>query len=147
MDRKYVEKVLLKMGVPAKIKGFQYIVDAVILLDKDEWQEPKYTALYYSIGEMNQSTASRIERAIRHAFKIARSGRGNDEAVEHYIGFTHCENSSSLASLHRVIRQEQEEQCQKERRFIEERPLQITLNQLNQIIYQVVASIVPDAIL
>ena len=106
INRKYVEDVLLKMGIPANIKGFQYITDAVMLLDKKEWCNPKYTALYYTIGKMNGSTATRTERAIRHAFSVARSCKGDYELVDHYIGFINCENSSSIASLYRTIKYE-----------------------------------------
>ncbi len=106
ISRKYVEDVLLKMGIPANIKGFKYITDAVMLLDEKEWRNPKYTALYYTIGKINGSTATRTERAIRHAFSVARSCKGDYELVEHYIGFINCENSSSIASLYRTIKYE-----------------------------------------
>lgn len=108
INRKYVEDVLLKLGIPANIKGFKYITDAVMLLDEEEWRNPKYTALYYTIGKMNGSTATRTERAIRHAFSVARSCKGDYELVEHYIGFINCENSSSIASLYRTIKYETE---------------------------------------
>lgn len=108
INRKYVEDVLLKLGIPANIKGFKYITDAVMLLDEKEWRNPKYTALYYTIGKLNGSTATRTERAIRHAFSVARSCKGDYELVEHYIGFINCENSSSIASLYRTIKYESE---------------------------------------
>lgn len=142
MDRKYVEKVLLRMGIPANVKGFRYITDAVMLLDEDAWKEPKYTALYYQIGKMNGSTASGTERAIRHAFGIARSSRGEYEVVEHYIGFVHCENSSSIARLYRVICQELREQEKKEDRQQNEQFFKVTWEQLVQIITQAVVSVV-----
>lgn len=106
MKRETVEKALIEMGMPVKLKGFQYIVDAVMLLDTPEWKNPKWTALYYKIGMMHQDTESRVERAIRNAFTTTRNRIGNYEAIEHYIGFTNCENSNSIVFLYKNIKQE-----------------------------------------
>lgn len=142
MNREYVEDVLMKIGIPARVKGFKYIVDAVMLLDEEEWKCPKYTALYYSIAKMNNSTASRTERAIRHAFGIARSSRGDYEMAEHYIGFINCENSNSIASLYRMIKKElaemenKQEEKQQKGAF-----LTLTEEQLNEIVKQAIHSV------
>ncbi len=106
MRKDIVENVLIDMGMPVKLKGFRYITDAVMLLDTAEWQNPKWTALYYKIGLMNHDTASRVERAIRNAFVTTRNRAGNYEAVAHYIGFTNCENSNSLTYLYKTIKKE-----------------------------------------
>lgn len=114
MNRKYVEDTLLKLGIPASIKGFKYITDAIMLLDEKEWKDPKYTALYYYIGKMNGSTAARTERAIRHAFSVARSCKGDFDLVNHYIGFINCENSNSIASLYRTLKYEMDHMTEEE---------------------------------
>lgn len=106
MKKENVENVLIKMGMPVKLKGFQYIVDAVLLLDTPEWENPKWTALYYKIGLMHEDTASRVERAIRNAFTTTRNRVADYEMIEHYIGFTNCENSNSIAYLYKNIKKE-----------------------------------------
>lgn len=47
-----------------------------------------------------------LERAIRHAFDIVRSCRGDYDVVNHYIGFINCANSPSLSMLTMKIREE-----------------------------------------
>lgn len=142
MNREYVEDVLMKIGIPARVKGFKYIVDAVMLLDEEEWKCPKYTALYYSIAKMNNSTASRTERAIRHAFGIARSSRGDYDMAEHYIGFINCENSNSIASLYRMIKKEITEMESKQQEQQQKGGLlTLTEEQLNEIVKQAIQSV------
>lgn len=142
MNREYVEDVLMKIGIPARVKGFKYIVDAVMLLDEEEWKCPKYTALYYSIAKMNNSTASRTERAIRHAFGIARSSRGDYDMAEHYIGFINCENSNSIASLYRMIKKEITEMENKQQEKQQKGGLlTLTEEQLNEIVKQAIQSV------
>lgn len=141
MNREYVEDVLMKIGIPARVKGFKYIVDAVMLLDEEEWKYPKYTALYYSIAKMNNSTASRTERAIRHAFGIARSSRGDYDMAEHYIGFINCENSNSIASLYRMIKKEITEMENKQQEMEKTQKncyLTLTEEQLSEIVKQAI---------
>ncbi|MBO5093940.1 MAG: hypothetical protein J6C33_06240 [Lachnospiraceae bacterium] len=106
MKRETIEHVLIGMGMPVKLKGFQYITDAVMLLDTPEWKNPKWTALYYKIGVMNHDTESRVERAIRNAFLTTRNRVADYEMIEHYIGFTNCENSNSITFLYKNIKRD-----------------------------------------
>ena len=106
MKREFVEHVLISMGMPVKLKGFKYIAEAVLLLDTPEWQEPKWTALYYKIARLYGDTESRVERAIRNAFTTTRTRVTNYELIDHYIGFTNCQNSNSITFLHRNIKEE-----------------------------------------
>ena len=106
MKKEFVEHVLLAMGMPIKLTGFLYITDAVMLMDTPEWKNPKWTALYYKIGVMNGDTESKVERAIRNAFMTTRNKVSNYEMVEHYIGFTNCENSNSITFLYKNIKRE-----------------------------------------
>ena len=114
MKRENVEHVLISMGMPVKLKGFKYITDAIMLLATPEWQNPKCTALYYKIGLMNQDTDSRVERAIRNAFMTTRNRVVDYDMVEHYIGFTNCENSNSLIYLYKNIEKEYPEETPEE---------------------------------
>lgn len=106
MNRSDVENTLLKIGIPAKIKGFKYISDAIMLIDGGTQAQGRWTDLYRAIGEENNATISQVERSIRHAFTILRKGYGNKDIVEHYIGFCRCDNGSSLMMLYIKIKQE-----------------------------------------
>ena len=97
LSREKVEAVLFKMGMPANVKGFGYIVDSVLLLEEDS--KIKTTYLYFKVAQQHGTTGQRVERAIRHAFDIVRSCRGDYDVVNHYIGFINCANSPSLSML------------------------------------------------
>lgn len=114
MNRAKIEDVLLAMGVPAGIKGFNYIADAIEIFDERGTNISITKELYPTIAKKNGTTPSRAERAIRHAFDVARSPKGNYGVVEKYIGFMNCENSSSLVMLYKRIKQECEEEEKKE---------------------------------
>ena len=104
LSREKVEAVLFKMGMPANVKGFGYIVDGVLLLEEDS--KIKTTYLYFKVAQQHGTTGQRVERAIRHAFDIVRSCRGDYDVVNHYIGFINCANSPSLSMLTMKIREE-----------------------------------------
>lgn len=106
MNRAKIEDTLLAMGVPAGIKGFNYIADAIQIFDERGTNISITKELYPMIAEKNDTTPSRAERAIRHAFEVARSCKGDYEIVSRYIGFTNCENSSSLKQLHMMLKRE-----------------------------------------
>lgn len=106
MNRAKIEDVLLEMGVPAGIKGFTYIADAIQIFDERGTNISITRELYPAIAERNNTTPSRAERAIRHAFERVRSCRGNPDVIDHYIGMDNCENSSSLKTLYLRIKQE-----------------------------------------
>lgn len=107
MNRAKIEDTLLAMGVSAGIKGFTYIADAIQIFDERGTDIQITKELYPDIAKKNSTKPSRTERAIRHAFKVARSHKGNSEVVEKYIGFTNCNNSSSLKRLHMILKREE----------------------------------------
>lgn len=107
LSKEKVEAVLFKMGMPANVKGFGYIVDSVLLLEEDS--KIKTTYLYFKVVQQHGTTGQRVERAIRHAFDIVRSCRGDYDVVNHYIGFINCANSPSLSMLTMKIREEAED--------------------------------------
>lgn len=106
VNKSAIEAVLMKIGMPVSLKGFAYITDAILLLDSPDWQAQKWTALYYKIGLMNNTTAARVEKAIRNAFAITRAQTDNYELTAHYIGMTNRENSNSLLFLYKQLKQE-----------------------------------------
>ena len=85
--KKKTINALIEMGMPADNKGFGYIVDAMCLFEDSTWRNGKITNLYEKIGKMNGTTASRVERAIRHAIEVA-WGRGEQQTVENIFGYT-----------------------------------------------------------
>lgn len=107
MNRAKIEDVLLAMGVPAGILGFNYIVDAIQIFDERGTDIQITKELYPEIAKKNNTTPPRVERAIRHAFEVVRSRKGNPEVVEKYIGFTNCNNSSSLKQLYMMLKREE----------------------------------------
>lgn len=107
MNRAKIEDTLLSMGVPAGIKGFTYIADAIQIFDERGTDIQITKELYPAVAERNSTTPSRAERAIRNAFGIVRSRKGNPEIVEKYIGFTNCNNSSSLKQLYMMLKREE----------------------------------------
>lgn len=104
MNRSKVEDVLFSMGIPANVKGFDYIADAMEVFEEMGYQISVTKTLYPEIAKRNNTTSSRVERAIRHALEIANSTRGDYENYEKYIGFTNTTNSAALISLYKHIK-------------------------------------------
>jgi hypothetical protein len=99
---------LVEMGMPADIKGFQYIVDAMCLFEEKEWRNGKTTVLYYKIGEINGVKPQNVERSIRHAFEVTLT-KGYLEAVKKYLSFECTTNGSQLHLLYIRLKQQEEE--------------------------------------
>ena len=99
--------VLIQMGMPADNKGFNYIVDAMCLFKNSEWRNGKITLLYEKIAEMNNTKASRAERAIRTAFSCVLE-KGHLETVEKYLTLQKTTNGNLLHVLYLRLTQEVE---------------------------------------
>ena len=84
MNRTIIENTLIEIGMPTNIKGFKYIVDTVMLLSKPEWKDPKWTALYYCVSQLNNCTACSVEKSIRTALRITRDNCIDYNLIEHY---------------------------------------------------------------
>ncbi len=83
-----VTQMIHDVGVPAHIKGYQYIREAIILAVNDEEIINSITkTLYPTLSEKFNTTASRVERAIRHAIEVAWN-RGQIEMHEKIFGYT-----------------------------------------------------------
>lgn len=83
-----VTKVIHKIGVPAHIKGYQYLRTAIILAVNDSEIINSVTkVLYPGIASKYGTTPSRVERAIRHAIEVAWD-RGDVETLNRYFGYT-----------------------------------------------------------
>lgn len=83
-----VTRIIHQMGVPAHIKGYQYLRDAILLvIDEVSLLGAITKELYPMIAEKYQTTPSRVERAIRHAIELAWD-RGNVEMMNRFFGYT-----------------------------------------------------------
>lgn len=83
-----VTDVLHQMGIPAHIKGYHYLREAIILSLADEEMLESITKLLYpTIAERFDTTASRVERAIRHAIETAWD-RGDIDVLNGMFGYT-----------------------------------------------------------
>lgn len=77
-----------EVGVPAHIKGYQFLRDAIMLVvHQPEILSAVTKELYPNIAMMNNTTPSRVERAIRHAIELAWN-RGRIETLESLFGYT-----------------------------------------------------------
>ncbi len=90
-DRKIesmVTEIIHEIGIPAHIKGYQYIREAIILTVKDmDLINAVTKALYPMVAKKYSTTSSRVERAIRHAIEVAWD-RGDIEVLQKYFGYT-----------------------------------------------------------
>ena len=83
-----VTRMIHQMGVPAHVKGYQYLRDAIVNVVLDVSLLGAVTKeLYPMIAVKYQTTPSRVERAIRHAIELAWD-RGNVDFMNHFFGYT-----------------------------------------------------------
>jgi len=83
-----ITNIIHDIGVPAHIKGYMYLREAINMLVKDMNLLSSVTKeLYPLIGEKFNTTASRVERAMRHAIDVAWS-RGQVETINKIFGYT-----------------------------------------------------------
>ena len=83
-----VTNIIHEIGVPAHIKGYQYLRDAIIMSVNDGEMLNSITKLLYpSIAKQHKTTSSRVERAIRHAIEVAWS-RGKMDTIDELFGYT-----------------------------------------------------------
>lgn len=77
-----------QLGVPAHIKGYQYIRDAITMVIEDMDSINSITkVLYPTVAKHYNTTPSRVERAIRHAIEVAWD-RGNPDVLNDFFGYT-----------------------------------------------------------
>ena len=83
-----VTDVIHEIGVPAHIKGYQYLREAIIITVNDMDVINAVTkVLYPEVAKRFGTTPSRVERAIRHAIEVAWD-RGDLETLQKYFGYT-----------------------------------------------------------
>ena len=83
-----VTKIIHQIGVPAHIKGYQYLRSAILMtIDDSNIINSVTKVLYPSVAKQYSTTTSRVERAIRHAIEVA-GDRGDIDTLNSYFGYT-----------------------------------------------------------
>lgn len=83
-----VTEVIHQLGVPAHVKGYHYVREAILMAIHDMDTVSAVTkVLYPAVAKKYNTASSRVERAIRHAIEIAWS-RGDIEVLQQYFGYT-----------------------------------------------------------
>lgn len=83
-----VTKIIHEIGVPAHVKGYQYLRDAIMLVVEEiNYLGAVTKELYPTIAQKYDTTPSRVERAIRHAIELAWD-RGDIEKINKFFGYT-----------------------------------------------------------
>lgn len=83
-----VTQIFHEIGVPAHIKGYQYLRESIIMAVNDTDSINSITkVLYPAVAKSYQTTPSRVERAIRHAIEVAWD-RGDVEVLNSFFGYT-----------------------------------------------------------
>ncbi len=83
-----VTEIIHQIGVPAHIKGYQYLRDAILMAIEDDSIINAVTKrLYPAVAKKHATTSSRVERAIRHAIEVAWD-RGDVDTLTAYFGYT-----------------------------------------------------------
>ncbi len=83
-----ISEIMHQIGVPAHIKGYQYLREAILLsVGDDEMINSVTKYLYPTVAKKFGTTPSRVERAIRHAIEVAWD-RGDVDVLSSYFGYT-----------------------------------------------------------
>ena len=86
--QRQVTAVIHEVGVPAHIKGYQYVREAIVIAVQDiDVINAVTKVLYPEVAKRYNTTPSRVERAVRHAIEVAWD-RGDLETLQSYFGYT-----------------------------------------------------------
>lgn len=103
---KRISDVLIKLGVPANIRGYRFIREAIIIiLDNPDALHAVTKSIYPVISQKNSTTPSRVERAIRHAIEVSSARASSELYMKLFIpitrsnGKTKPTNSEFLATV------------------------------------------------
>ena len=87
MREREITQVILALGIPANIKGYQYLREGILLAMEDMEMVNYITKMLYpSIAKRYKTTPSRVERSIRHAIDVAWN-RGCMENIDKIFGY------------------------------------------------------------
>lgn len=98
-----VTEIIHQIGVPAHIKGYHYVRESIMLaVQTPEIINSVTKLLYPTVAKKFGTTASRVERAIRHAIEVAWD-RGDVDTLNSYFGYT-IHNGRRQADQQRIRR-------------------------------------------
>lgn len=107
---RYITDIMLDVGVPAHLKGYHYLRDAILLSGRDMEVVSSVTKLLYpTVAKRFKTTNQKVERAIRNAIEVSWE-RGNTETFEKMFGYSAQEgrtrptNSKYIARIADMIR-------------------------------------------
>lgn len=111
-----ITNIIHDLGVPAHIKGYQYLRDAIIMVVEDiRLLDAVTKGLYVAVAKKNDTTPSYVERAIRHAIEVSWN-RGRTEAINTFFDYnpddkkskpTNSEFIATIADKLRIERRNQ----------------------------------------
>ena len=85
---RYVTRIMLDMGIPAHLKGYHFLREAIILSGKDMEAVSSVTKLLYpTVAKRFKTTDQKVERAIRNAIEVSWT-RGNVDTFEELFGYS-----------------------------------------------------------
>ncbi len=85
---RYVTRIMLDMGIPAHLKGYHYLREAILISEQDMETVTSVTKLLYpSIAKRYHTTDQKVERAIRNAIEVSWK-RGNTRTFEELFGYS-----------------------------------------------------------
>lgn len=85
---RYVTQIMLDMGIPAHLKGYHYLREAILISEQDMETVTSVTKLLYpSIAKRYHTTDQKVERAIRNAIEVSWK-RGNTSTFEELFGYS-----------------------------------------------------------
>ena len=85
---RYITEIMLDIGVPAHLKGYHYLRDAIMMSGRDMAVVSSVTKLLYpAIARRFRTTDQKVERAIRNAIEVSWT-RGNAETFEKMFGYS-----------------------------------------------------------
>lgn len=85
---RYITTIMLDIGVPAHLKGYHYLREAILLSGRDMEVVSSVTKLLYpTVARHFKTTDQKVERAIRNAIEVSWI-RGNDETFEELFGYS-----------------------------------------------------------
>lgn len=85
---RYVTQIMLDMGIPAHLKGYHYLREAILISEQDMETVTSVTKLLYpSIAKRYHTTEQKVERAIRNAIEVSWQ-RGNVSIFEELFGYS-----------------------------------------------------------
>lgn len=85
---RYITEIMLEMGVPAHLKGYYYLRNAILMAERDHEAVTSVTKLMYPvIARRFQTTDQKVERAIRNAIEVSWE-RGNVQTFEKLFGYS-----------------------------------------------------------